>query len=435
MDPAIASPATAPSLDPVAAAWETLDEELLRLIVSKRRTARFRALLANVCKTWNAAILQNTFADLEPFLHNLDQRKLVGVLRLAWTQPASLRTALSAAVGDVWTHARPPAGGGKRAWLADQVLKNDWVEKKQRGVPYAASWAPHRLRFTRGKVSISHALGNWHCPQIDNLAWRRGQGHLSVNGDKVQELNVCEYGCGSESIHLTLNENLAGELQLVLTTISSCLCDEDAIYGTPPEELEEVSTYALMDEDDDGDYDEDENEDESESEDEDECEDQDQDQDQDPVTKNWTLEDARHLGGRDERVQVELVGLQSRPDLNGCAGYLEGWLEDKGRYSVNVMQVMPTGYPIPTGHASEWVNVLPTNVILPASTRVRLTGLVESPQFNELIVEIVRADLEGGRYEVRLSQVNLPEAWPQDQRDTAFVKFKNAFLVRPGSVE
>ena len=110
------------------------------------------------------------------------------------------------------------------------------MEKKQRGVPYAASWAPHRLRFTRGKVSISHALGNWHCPQIDNLAWRRGQGHLSVNGDTVEELNVCEYDCGSESIHLTLNENLAGELQLVLTTISSCLCDEDAIYGTPPED-------------------------------------------------------------------------------------------------------------------------------------------------------------------------------------------------------
>ena len=150
------------------AAWETLDDDTLRLIVSKRRTAHFRALLINVCKPWHAAILQNTFADLEPFLHNLDRRKLVDVLRLAWTQPASIRTALSAAVGNVWTSARPPALADKRRWLAAQILKNDWLETRQGTNTRPASWVPHRLRFTRGEVSITHALDNWECPRVDN---------------------------------------------------------------------------------------------------------------------------------------------------------------------------------------------------------------------------------------------------------------------------
>lgn len=56
-------------MDPAVAAWETLDDDTLRLIVSKRRTAQSRALLNNVCKPWQTAILQNNFADLEPFLH------------------------------------------------------------------------------------------------------------------------------------------------------------------------------------------------------------------------------------------------------------------------------------------------------------------------------------------------------------------------------
>ena len=249
-------------MDPTTATWETLDDDTLRLIVSKRRTARFRALLANVCKTWNAAILQNTFADLEPFLHNLDQRKLVGVLRLAWTQPASICTALSAAVGNVWTSARPPALAYKRTWLANQVFKNDWVQTLQgRNVRPASSWVPHRLRFTRGEVSITHSVGmaNVSYPSIDirinNADWENQSDGLSVDGDKVQELNVCEYSCGcdSDSIHLTLNENLAGELQLVLTTTSTCLCSwgEDRLYETPREEhFEEVTTtYALVDDD------------------------------------------------------------------------------------------------------------------------------------------------------------------------------------------
>ena len=268
------------------AAWETLDDDTLRLIVSKRRTAHFRALLINVCKPWQAAILQNTFADLEPFLHNLDRRKLVDVLRLAWTQPASIRTALSAAVGNVWTDARPPALADKRTWLAAQILKNDWVETRRNVntpcITRPASWVPHRLRFTRGEVSITHALDNWECPRIDNEDWTNNQHCLQVDGDKVQELNMCESGCASDSISLTLNENLAGELQLVLATISTCLCwwYENIGYGNPPEDFEERTTYVLVD-DDDGEDSEEEGEGEDEGEDEDEGSEEDDDTDGD----------------------------------------------------------------------------------------------------------------------------------------------------------
>ena len=261
-------------MDPAVAAWETLDDDTLRLIVSKRRTAQFRALLINVCKPWQAAILQNNFADLEPFLHKLDQRKLVDVLRLAWTRPASIRTALSAAVGNVWTSARPPALAYKRTWLANQVFKNDWVQTLQgRNVRPASSWVPHRLRFTRGEVSITHALDNWECPRIDNEDWAnihyQQYSCLDVDGDKVQELNMCESGCDSDSIQLTLNENLAGELQLVLTTISTCMCNEDFYDGAPPENFEEIATYRLVDDDEDKAFkDEGESEDEGSEEDE-----------------------------------------------------------------------------------------------------------------------------------------------------------------------
>ena len=266
-------------MDQAAAAWETLDDDTLRLIVSKRRTAHFRALLINVCKTWHAAILQNTFADLEPFLHKLDRRKLVEVLRLAWTRPASIRSALSAAVGNVWTSARPPALADKRTWLATQILKNNWVETRQQGMHYTASWAPHRLRFTRGEVSITHALDNWECPRVDNEDWANIQYQqyscLEVDGDKVQELNMCESGCDSDSISLTLNENLAGELQLVLTTISTCMCNQDFGYGGHEEAFEEVATYALVDDDED-EVSEEEGEDEDEGSKEDEDEDEDE---------------------------------------------------------------------------------------------------------------------------------------------------------------
>jgi len=254
-------------MDP-AATWETLNDDTLRLIVSKRRNARFRALLINVCKLWNTVILQNTFEDLEPFLLDLDQRKLVGVLRLAWTRPASIRTllsirtALSAAVGNVWTPARPPALADKGTWLANQVFKNDWVEKWVDHCP--EDWVPHRLCFTGGKVSIIHDFGQGEMVypsnpdmRIDNKDWENRQDSLIVNGEPgalpaLSPPEECFDDCESDQIWIELNENLAGELQLQLTKYSSCRCGwgEDRIYESPNDEREEIITiYALVDDD------------------------------------------------------------------------------------------------------------------------------------------------------------------------------------------
>ena len=86
------------------------------------------------------------------------------------------------------------------------------------------------------------------------------------------------------------------------------------------------------------------------------------------------------------------------------------------------------------GKKDEWVNLKPTNAVLPVPTRVRLTGLVQASnsveevsrvtcsltyllahipthpltdlvqaaQYNGRIVKIVRTDLEAGRYEVTM---------------------------------
>tara|TARA_B100000795_G_scaffold229813_1_gene187010 strand:- start:397 stop:825 length:429 start_codon:yes stop_codon:yes gene_type:complete len=122
-------------------------------------------------------------------------------------------------------------------------------------------------------------LDNWECPRVDNEDWANIQYQqyscLEVDGDKVQELNMCESGCDSDSISLTLNENLAGELQLVLTTISTCMCNQDFGYGGHEEAFEEVATYALVDDDED-EVSEEEGEDEDEGSKEDEDEDEDE---------------------------------------------------------------------------------------------------------------------------------------------------------------
>ena len=43
-------------------------------------------------------------------------------------------------------------------------------------------------------------------------------------------------------------------------------------------------------------------------------------------------------------IKVDLVGLVGRADLNGCDGYIEGAMEDKGRYTVKVPRMEDTTY-------------------------------------------------------------------------------------------
>jgi hypothetical protein len=249
------------------------------MIASYQRGSRFRSALLMVCKSWNAAMLQQTFTDLEPYLLKVDQQKLVSILRLAWTSDlVALRTALCAAVGPVWKRltCRPPETGElTRNWLADQIFQHDWVEIKQKGCNcYASSWKPDRLLFTRGHVSYEHPLGNWYCDRIENETWRRGYWDLRVDGEAVDELNMCQNGCGSDSISLHLETNLAGEPKLVLTTHSSCMCSYENIgYGNPPEEFVEGASFRLLDvedkyDDDDDDEEDDDDEDDDEEDDE-----------------------------------------------------------------------------------------------------------------------------------------------------------------------
>jgi hypothetical protein len=257
--------------------------------VSKRRTARFRALMLQACKPWRSAILQKSFEELRPFLINVDQHTLVDVIRFAWTQPELLHTALCAALGHVWVPASPPKSA-RINWATEQILQNNWVERQQRPRLYSPSWSPQRLRFKRAAVSVSHPLGNWHCT-IDNADWTSFRQGMTIDGDTVPELQVCPHEerpfssrCIPDSISLSLRENLAGELQLVLTTTSHCLCYwyEHIGYGNPPDHFEETMTFAMVDSDEDDDDDtEDEDEDSDEDDDDDEEEDEEEDEDDD----------------------------------------------------------------------------------------------------------------------------------------------------------
>ena len=116
-----------------------------------------------------------------------------------------------------------------------------------------------------------------------------------------------------------------------------------------------------------------------------------------------------------QRLEVELVGLQARPDLNGAKGFVEGLAEDKGRYSIKVQQM---------GKKDEWVNIKPANSIVPSPARVRLVGLVGSKQYNGRIVKVVKHDPEAGRYEVTMFEDEDTKLVPKILR----VKYENAQL-------
>ena len=60
---------------------------------------------------------------------------------------------------------------------------------------------------------------------------------------------------------------------------------------------------------------------------------------------------------------------------------------------------------IPTNRrigGSEWVDVRPPNVILPAGARATVTGLTGAAQYNGAVGHILSYDVESGRYVVEL---------------------------------
>ena len=92
-----------------------------------------------------------------------------------------------------------------------------------------------------------------------------------------------------------------------------------------------------------------------------------------------------------QRVAVTLIALESRSELNGRVGTVEGWDSSRGRYEVR----MAAGVP--------WVKVRPYNVILPQGSRATITGLA---RYNGRIGAVVSHDAADGRYSVQLSDAH-----------------------------
>jgi len=89
-----------------------------------------------------------------------------------------------------------------------------------------------------------------------------------------------------------------------------------------------------------------------------------------------------------QRVAVTLTALESRSELNGRVGTVEGWDGRIGQYEVRVAAVR--------------VYVRPRNVILPAGCRATLTGLVEVPVHNGVVGRVASHDDENGRYHIEI---------------------------------
>ena len=92
------------------------------------------------------------------------------------------------------------------------------------------------------------------------------------------------------------------------------------------------------------------------------------------VSQNW------------QRVAVTLIALESRSELNGRVGTVEGWDSSRGRYEVR----MAAGVP--------WVKVRPYNVILPQGSRATITGLARATEHNGVVGRIASHDGATCRY-------------------------------------
>ena len=153
---------------------------------------------------------------------------------------------------------------------------------------------PQRLNFTRGYARYTQANDNYECI-IYNNQWINniGGGNLYVDGSIVRTLNICPNDeCLYDNLTLRLQKNLSGELKLVVTETSHCMCwwYENVGYGTPPEDFTETSHYRMVEESDSSDESEDE-----EEEDEEEVEDEDEPDEEDPASTFTDIPEGWHL--------------------------------------------------------------------------------------------------------------------------------------------
>jgi hypothetical protein len=95
-----------------------------------------------------------------------------------------------------------------------------------------------------------------------------------------------------------------------------------------------------------------------------------------------------------QHVQVNLVGTESQPALNGERGTIVGWDTERARYMVYVINL------------SKIFSLKPTNVILENGTVAKITGLKAKPELNDRFGTIqswIRDSNRYDRYEVQLS--------------------------------
>lgn len=104
------------------------------------------------------------------------------------------------------------------------------------------------------------------------------------------------------------------------------------------------------------------------------------------------LDDGNILSLRPQHVlqlcEVEVTGLESKPELNGCTGRVESFDEGKGRYVVRLLL------------RDSKIGLLPGNTILRVGTQVRTQGL-STERFNGQQGQIVDIDRDAQRYTVQ----------------------------------
>mmetsp|Transcript_29510 Transcript_29510/g.57893 ORF Transcript_29510/g.57893 Transcript_29510/m.57893 type:complete len:350 (-) Transcript_29510:58-1107(-) len=93
-----------------------------------------------------------------------------------------------------------------------------------------------------------------------------------------------------------------------------------------------------------------------------------------------------------QQCQVQVVGIESQPELNGQFGTILNYQAQQERYQVRLKVRMANG--------KEIVGLHPSHIILERGTRVVIQGLTNE-QFNGQMAQIVDIDQDAGRYTVQ----------------------------------
>jgi len=94
-----------------------------------------------------------------------------------------------------------------------------------------------------------------------------------------------------------------------------------------------------------------------------------------------------------QRVEVEVMGMQNRPELNGKSACVVDYDAENDRYYADIAGV---------GRASLQL----INLILPADTRGKVVGLTseKGSRWNDKVGKVVSYDREAGRYLVEMTK-------------------------------